>query len=231
MTMYSLSRRTLNWKYLPTAAAVALLVLSPTSCKKKPPKPEAVDSQANSKIASLNTSGSNSFGGASGSREWAARREAGDKNISVGQGKSFAHITYKPEVKFIDKAAIDASLQGIASDGHGAMFKNASAEIKALKAGDILMVKGAFAAKILAAQTDGDQTALIIDKAKLTDVVAGGEINVDSPVGFHGPANASAPQPPPHPFNLMDRIVPPVYAQEGIIDRSEERRVGKECRP
>jgi hypothetical protein len=225
MKMYSLSRRTLNWKSLPTVAAVALLVLSPTGCKKKPPKPEAVNSQANSKIASLNTSGSNSFGGASGSKEWAARREAGDKNISVGQGNSFAHITYKPEVKFIDKAAIDASLQGIASDGHGAMFKNASAEIKALKAGDILMVKGAYAAKILAAQTDGDQTALIIDKAKLTDVVAGGQINVDSPVGFHGPAKASAPQPPPHPFNLMDRIVPPVYAQEGIIDANPGHNV------
>jgi len=191
------SRRKLNWKSLSTAAAIALLVLAPTGCKKKPPKSEAVNSQANSNIASLNTSGSNSFGGASGNKEWAARREAGDKNISVGQGNSFAHITYKPEVKFIDKAAIDASLQGIASDGHGAMFKNASAEIKALKAGDILMVKGAYAAKILAVQTDGDQTALIIDKAKLTDVVAGGQINVDSPVGCHGPARASASQPPP----------------------------------
>jgi hypothetical protein len=136
----------------------------------------------------------------------------------VGQGNSFAHITYKPEVKIIDKADIDASLQGIASDGHGAMFKNASAEIKALKAGDILLVKNGFAAKILAAQTDGDQTALIIDRAKLSEVVAGGEIKIDSPIGFHGPANASTSEPSPHPSKLMDMIEPPVYAQEGPVD-------------
>jgi hypothetical protein len=180
-----------------------------------------VNTQASTQIAALNTSGSNSFGNAS----WAARRAEGDKKISVGQGNSFSHITYKPEVKFIDKAAIDASLQGIASDGHGAMFKNASAEIKALKAGDILLVKNGFAAKILAAQTDGDQTALIIDRAKLSDVVAGGEIKVDSPIGFHGSNVAAAPQPARRPFSVIDLIEPPVYAQEGIIDANPQHNV------
>jgi hypothetical protein len=225
MNKRTISYSKLKWKSISTGSVIALLVLSPTSCKKKPTAASA-NADANAKIAALNTSGSNSFGsGASGNAAWAARRAAGDKNISVGQGNSYAHITYKPEVKMIDKAAIDASLQGIASDGHGALFKNASAEIKALKAGDILMVKGVYAAKILAAQTDGDQTALIIDKAKLTDVVAGGEINLDSPIGFHGPAHASAPAPPSHPFNLIDRIETPVYAQGGIIDANPQHNV------
>jgi hypothetical protein len=218
-TMMTFSRR-LTWKFISTAALIALLALSPTSCKKKE-TPTTVNTQANAQIAALNTSGSSSFGGAA----WAARRAAGDKKISVGQGNSFAHVTYKPEVKFIDKAAIDASLQGIASDGHGAMFKNASAEIRALKAGDILLVKNGFAAKILAAQTDGDQTALIIDRAKLSDVVAGGEIKIDSPIGFHGSDVASAPQPARHPFRVMDLIEPPVYAQEGIIDANPQHNV------
>jgi hypothetical protein len=220
MKKKTISHSKLNWKSITTGTVVAMLALSPTSCKKKQ-TPTTVNTQANAQIASLNTSGSSSFGGAA----WAARRAAGDKKISVGQGNSFAHITYKPEVKFIDKAAIDASLQGIASDGHGALFKNASAEIKALKAGDILLVKNGFAAKILAAQTDGDQTALIIDRAKLTDVVAGGEIKIDSPIGFHGSNVASAPQPVRHPFSVMDLIEPPVYAQEGIIDANPQHNV------
>ncbi|MFZ0395404.1 MAG: hypothetical protein WCF17_09445 [Terracidiphilus sp.] len=214
----------LNWKSIAAAAAIALLVFSSAGCKKKQTAASA-NADANAKIASLSTSGSNSFGGASGSAAWAARRAASDKNISVGQGNSFAHITYKPEVKLIDESAIEASLRGISSDGHGALFKNASAEIKALKAGDILLVKNACAAKILAAQTDGDQTVLIIDKAKLTDVVASGEIKVDSPIGFHGPANASISQPSPHHSKLMDMIVPPVYAQDGIIDANPQHNV------
>jgi len=39
---------------------------------------------------------SGSSGDASGSDAWIARRAASDKNVSVGAGKSFAHITYKP---------------------------------------------------------------------------------------------------------------------------------------
>jgi len=222
--MKTIAKRTLNWKSLSTVCVVAVFVLSPTSCKKKPTA-ASTNADASNKIASLNTSGSGSFSSASGKAAWAARRAAGDKNISVGQGNSFAHITYKPEVKFIDEGAIKASLQGISSDGHGAMFKNASPEIKALKAGDLLLVKNACAAKILAAQTDGDQTVLIIDRAKLTDIVAGGEIKVDSPIGFHGPANASMSEPAPHPFNLMDRIETPVYAQDGIIDANPQHNV------
>lgn len=223
--MKTISFHKLNWKSVAAAAVIALLALSPTSCKKKE-TPTTVNTQANAQIAALNTSGSNSFGGgASGNASWAARRAAGDKKISVGQGNSFSHITYKPEVKFIDKADIDASLQGIASDGHGALFKNASAAIKALKAGDILLVKNGFAAKILAAQTDGDQTALIIDRAKLSEVVAGGEIKIDSPIGFHGSNVAAAPQPVRHPFSVMDLIEPPVYAQEGIVDANPQHNI------
>jgi len=228
MKMKSISFRKLNWKSVSTGAAIALLALSPTSCKKKPTV-ASTTADANSKIASLNTSGTGSFEGASGGSAWVARRAAGEKNISVGQGSSYAHITYKPEVKIIDKSAVDASLQGISSDGHGAVFKNASAEIRALKAGDIFLVKNEFASKVLAAETDGDQTVIIVDQAKLTDVVAGGEINIDSPIGFHGPRNVSTSEPPPHSFSLMDMIEPPVYAQQGsTITADPTKNVSKQ---
>ena len=41
-----------------------------------------------------------------------------------------------------------------------------------LKANDILLVKNAFAVKVVATQTTGSQTVLIIDRARLVDVVA-----------------------------------------------------------
>jgi hypothetical protein len=195
-------------RVLLAAVLLALAVLALTGCKKKQ-TPAAMNAQADQQTATIDTNGSGSFGGAG----WAAQRASNEKNISVDAGNSFAHITYKPAVKIIDKAAVDASLQGISTDGHGAVFKNASAEIRALKAGDIFLVKNAFACKILAAQTEGSQTVIIVDRAMLTDVVANGEINVDSPIGFHGPSVASDSPPPPPPSSWMDLIETPVYAQ------------------
>ena len=219
--------RRMNWRAISTAALVALLALVQTGCKKKPTA-DSTAADANSKIASLNTSGSGSFEGASGGSAWLARRAAGDKNISVGHGNSFAHIVYKPEVKVIDKSAVEASLQGISSDGHGAVFKNASAEIRALKAGDIFLVKNEFASKVLAVETDSDQTVIIVDQAKLTDVVQSGEINIDSPIDFHGPSHASSAQPPARPFNIMDMIASPAYAkQESTITADPTKNASK----
>jgi len=205
-------------------AVITLLVLAPTSCKMKEPAPQG---QGHGPVPVINTAGSGSFGDAADSDAWIARRAASDKNISVGAGKSFAHITYKPNVKVIDKAAVDASLLGISSDGRGAVFKNAPAAIKALKAGDIFLVKNAFAAKVLAAETDGDQTVMIVDAARLADVVANGEINLDSPIGFHGPRASTAFHPPARPFPLMEMIETPVSAQESNIKAGPAHNLGK----
>jgi hypothetical protein len=133
--------------------------------------------------------------------------------VSFAAGHSFAHVVFRPGVKLIEKSAVDASIQGIGSDGHGVVFKNAPPEILALKAGDLLIVKNAFAAKILAAETDGDQTVLVTDRVGLADVLQQGEINVDVPINFHGTSAANSPQTPP--FHLMDLIETPVYAQNG----------------
>jgi len=207
-----------------TLAVIVLLVFAPTSCKKKEAAPQG---QPGGPVPVINTAGSGSFGDAAGSDDWIARRAASDKNVSVGAGKSFAHISYKPNVKVVDKAAVDASLQGISSDGHGAVFKNAPVQIKALKAGDILMVKNAFAAKVMGVQTDGDQTVVLVDAAKLTDLVANGEINVDSPIGFHGPRTSAAQPPPVRPFHLMDMIETPVLAQDSPIKADPAHNLGK----
>jgi hypothetical protein len=138
---------------------------------------------------------------------------AGGGTVSVAGGNSYAHVTYKPEVKIVEKATVDSSIQGIGSDGHGVVFKNAAPEILALKAGDILLVKNAFAAKVLAAETNGDQTVLITDRVGLADVLQQGEIAADNAVTFHGPKVAYAPQLTEPRFDPMGLIETPVYAQ------------------
>jgi hypothetical protein len=156
------------------AGFVALAVIVLSACSKKPPPVAAVPR--------IDTSQPSSFGDA----PWLAEKAAHEKNITVSGGGSFAHVTYKPEVKFIDKTAIVSSLQGVSSDGHGAVFEHASAEILALKTGDIILVKDGFAAKVLAAETTGSQTVLIIDSVKLVELVQEGEINLEPSVSFNG---------------------------------------------
>jgi hypothetical protein len=146
---------------------------------------------------------------------WLERKRANDRNVVVGAGKSFAHVTYKPEVKIVDEALVTGSLVGVSSDGHGAVFENAPAQILALKANDILLVKNAFAVKVVATQTTGSQTVLIIDRARLVDVVAGGAIHLESPVTFNGPRVTAVQERASPPFDWLDLIAPPAYAQKG----------------
>jgi len=184
------------------------LLISATSCKKS--KPAASQAGANTPIPTINTSGGN-FGGDT----WLDQQAANEKNVTAGAGQSYAHVTYKPSVKVFNESDLEPSLEGIGSDGHGIVFKNAPASVLAIKAGDILMVKNQFAAKVLAAETDGDETVLITDAAKLADIVQNGEINLDTPITFHGPQMSSAitPQPPPA-FHFMDLFETPVYAAQ-----------------
>jgi hypothetical protein len=200
------------------------ILISITSCKKAKP-PASPQAGANTPIPAIDTAGGN-FGGDT----WLAQQAANEQNVSAGAGQSYAHVTYKPNVKVFDESALEPSLEGVGSDGHGIVFKNAPAPVLALKAGDILMVKNQFVAKILAAETDGDETVLITDSAKLSDIVQDGEINLDTPITFHGPQiavaqpsltfpalpmpQASTQQSRP-PFHFMDIFETPVYAQNG----------------
>ena len=88
-------------------------------------------------------------------------------------------------------------------------------QILALKANDILLVKNAFAVKVVATQTTGSQTVLIIDRARLVDVVAGGAIHLESPVTFNGPRVTAVQERASPPFDWLDLIAPPAYAQKG----------------
>lgn len=186
------------------ALGAALCLLAACGEKKVPPT-----TAAPAAAPAINTSAASSFGDES----WAQQKAAHEKNVTVAGGNSYAHVTYRPEVKAIDKASVDAAIQGISSDGHGVVFENASEEIRALKAGDIMFVKNGFAAKILAAETDGTQTVLVTDQAKLIDVVQEGEIKLEPSISFNGPKTARAPAAAAVPFDWFDLIATPAEAQ------------------
>jgi hypothetical protein len=123
-----------------------------------------------------------------------ARHIAGGQNVSVDGGTdSYAHVTYNDNVKSFDESDVRSSLMGISSDGHGWVFQNAPAGIKALKAGDVFVVKGQLAVKVVGAVTQDDKTLIETGEASLRDLVQSGDVKIDAPVRFHGPKSTPAP--------------------------------------
>jgi hypothetical protein len=172
----------------PAAAVVCvLLALTLTSCKH------------------------NETGGPEGSQTAKARPQVDAVDgVKISGGRSYAHVTYKPEVKTLDVAQVDASLAGISTDGNVFVFQNADPQIRALKEGDGFLIKDQLARKVLAAKTDGDQTAILTDSAAITDVVQDGDIQIDTPLGFSAVKQASELR--PYGRGLMDIFGEPGYA-------------------
>jgi hypothetical protein len=133
------------------------------------------------------------------------------EDVFLRGGHNYVNVTYKPEVKMIEEAQVDASLLGIASNGDDFVFKNASPQIQALKGGDILFVKNQLVRKVLAAQNQGHLTVLITDRAKLADVVESGDIQIETGVDFRGSKRSSAVRPFSRSF--FDIFGETVYAQ------------------
>lgn len=210
MKAMTISYRNLNWKSVSTGAAIALLVLSPTSCKKKPTV-ESSKADADSKIAAL----------ASGPATAATpgqRHIAGSNGVSIqGGGDSYAHVTYAPAVKQFSESDVRSALQGISSDGHSWLYKNAPAGIKNLQENDIFMVPGAMAGKVLGVVNQDDQTLVVLTQASMKDVVAGGDIKVHAPVHFSGSGQQAKAETKPFIHSIVDLLDPPVYAaQSGL---------------
>ena len=201
--MKTISYRKLNWKFVSTGAAIAVLVLSPVSCKKKPTVASST-ADANAKISALS----------SGPAKPAGRHIAGSNGVTLnGGGDSFAHVTYAPAVKQFAEADVRSALQGISSDGHSWLFKNAPQGIKNLQANDIFMVPGAMAAKVLGVVNQDDQTLVVVTQASLKDLVAGGQMKVHAPIHFNGSGQQAQMDAKPFLHSIVDMIEPPVYAQ------------------
>jgi hypothetical protein len=195
---------------LTARVAVAALLLSAAGCKKATPRSAAASDQKTAPMPSV-ASSAHALG--SDPNRWLAARLAHDTGASVDGGSSFAHVTYKPEVKTVSDGDLTHSFLGVSSDGHGAVFVHAPASIAGLKPGDIFMVPNEFAVKVLGIQSDQDTTTLIFDQAKLTDIVQSGQIHLDSGIRFHPPQQVAETE--PAPFHWMDLLETPVYAQNG----------------
>lgn len=142
-----------------------------------------------------------------------AAQPAGASEQGVIRGAGSARVTWKPSVKVLSQAVGMDALQGVSSNGAGLVFAASNPYLRSLKEGDVLVIKGFLAKKIIATELEDDNTiALLTQPASLTDAIQNGRITVSAPIRFtDDSALNTVPASPP--AGLLDLLAPPVYAQ------------------
>lgn len=126
-------------------------------------------------------------------------------------GSGSARVTYLPNVHVVEQRAGIEAIKGISTNGEALLLDASNPQLASLKAGDVLVIKGYIARKILASEIQGSRILIITENATLTDAVQDGHITLSAPVRF---GSLQADNTPPSLLKrLFNRIVPPVYAQ------------------
>jgi hypothetical protein len=144
--------------------------------------------------------------------------------VAIGSNKSFAHITYRPEVRTIGRSGFLSTLVAASPDGHVLVFHNAPADIHALKSGDVLLIKSELARKVLGTEDHGAETYVVTDRARIADLVQDGEINIDAPLNFSAP-HAAALAPVRPKSDLLGLLLPSAYAQNSSTEQIEQQAI------
>jgi hypothetical protein len=130
---------------------------------------------------------------------------------SLKHGSGSAHVTYLPNVHVVEQEEGIKAIKGISSDGESLVLDASDPKLASLKAGDVLVIKGYIARKILASEIQGPNILIITENAALTDAVQDGHITLSAPIRF-GALQAEKSEPKPL-GDWLDRLTPPVYAQ------------------
>jgi len=148
-----------------------------------------------------------------GSRETHGSEEP--RYIRGGTGS--ARVTYQPNVHVMERAEGLAALTAVSHDGTTLLFASAGPKIRSLKPGDVLVIKGLLARKVLAVDVQGSQVAALTMRATLGEVIRDGHIELHAPIRFtRRVANASpgsARQDSPFE-RALSLAVPEAHAQE-----------------
>ena len=150
---------------------------------------------------------------------------ADDEPPRISGGTGSANLTYQPSVRVIERAEGLRALVSVSTDGSTLVFDRTRGEIPALAPGDVVLIKGLLVRKVIAADTQGNETAVLTVPAGLPEIVMDGQIRVQAPIRFgEAQAHSSASaRPSPSPWaRLSHAIVPTVYGQSPTEERRKQ---------
>lgn len=155
-------------------------------------------------------------GGKSGNR---APSAAGSAPRNSGASGS-AEVTYRPNVRVVEQNEGTNALVSVSTDGSTLVFDHTRGNIPSLAVGDVLLIKGLLARKVIAEQTDGHVTAVLTVPAGLGELVADGKIRLQVPIRFGKARTAAALPTRRSPWEMLTNgLVAPLYAQSPTEDR------------
>jgi hypothetical protein len=139
-------------------------------------------------------------------------------------GSGSAQLTFKPEVHVIERSDGMRALVSVSSDGSTLVFNRKLGAIPSMADGEVILIKGLLARKILASETDGDKLAILTVPAGLLDIVTDAKIHVESPIRFgtSQPVAAAAGR------SFLDRMLGTLSSAAYAQSPTEERRKAAE---
>ncbi|MGH7528019.1 MAG: hypothetical protein ACREMX_15100, partial [Gemmatimonadales bacterium] len=97
-----------------------------------------------------------------------------------------ATIDYQPNVKRVKRDAGLAAIRGISKEGSTLLFDGTVPELRSLRPGDVLLIEGLLARKVLATDTVGGDIAVLAEQATLGETIRDGRIELSARVQFAG---------------------------------------------
>lgn len=139
-------------------------------------------------------------------------------------GSGSADVKYLPNVRTVEQSDGTRALIAVSTDGSTLVFDKSRGAIPALGVGDVLLIKGLLARKILATEINGNEIAVLTAPIALGELVADGKITVHAPIRFGTARSASIAPPAARSLweKLADGVAPPLYAQSPTEARRQK---------
>ncbi len=174
-------------------------------------------------VAVVSTSCKHTDGSKQEAKQVAAGGGSASGTGSASGGSGSATVTYKTNVHVVEQEAGTKAIQGVSTNGAAFLLDASDPKMASLKAGDVLVIKGLLAKKIVASEMEeGNQILVLTQQASLTDAIENGHIQVAAPIRFGG--MRAAKEAPAPGDSLMDWLCPPVYAQSpdgAVLNKAE----------
>ncbi len=164
------------------------------------------------------TAGGASSGSSAGNPNSAADYTAPRNSGGTGS----ADVTYKHGVQLVEQKDGMNALISVSTDGSTLVFDRTRGGFPALKDGDVFVIKGLLARKVLASMTDGNELAVLTIPAGLTDIITDGKIRLEAPIRFGSGQTAFAPSRSGNAGRVADLFVPQLFAQGPTETRRQQ---------
>jgi hypothetical protein len=133
--------------------------------------------------------------------------------VSLRGSSGSVRIDYQPNVKRVKRETALSALRGVSTEGSTLLFDGSVPELRLLQPGDVLLIEGLVARKVLATDTVGSDFAVLTEQATLGETIRDGRIQLKAGVQFGGgtrraSSNAGSPW-----DRLAALLVPEAQAQ------------------